>query len=162
VVEGTPHNARLQMRGDPDKPGAEVQRGFIKALGGEPLPRHSAGSGRLELAQWLTRGDNPLTARVMVNRIWQYHFGRGLVKTSNDFGARGQRPTHPELLDYLATEFVRSGWSVKAVHRLIMLSATYQQRSGESLISKSVISKSVNDESESVNRASSSLITDSL
>ena len=94
-----------------------------------PLPEDMSGSGRLELAQWLTRPDNPLTARVMVNRIWQYHFGRGLVKTPNDFGVRGMPPTHPELLDHLATEFVRSGWSIKAMHRLIMLSATYQQAS---------------------------------
>jgi len=83
----------------------------------------------LELANWLIRADNPLTARVMINRIWQYHFGQGLVKTPNDFGVRGLSPTHPELLDYLATEFVRSGWSIKSMHRLIMLSATYQQSS---------------------------------
>ncbi|MBI3415899.1 MAG: DUF1553 domain-containing protein [Verrucomicrobia bacterium] len=129
VVEGTPHNARIQMRGDRDQPGAEVPRGFIRALGGGELPREATGSGRLELAQWLTRPDNPLTARVMVNRIWQYHFGRGLVATPNDFGRRGQPPTHPELLDYLATRFVAGGWSVKAMHRLIMASAVYQQSS---------------------------------
>jgi hypothetical protein len=87
------------------------------------------GSGRLELAQWLTRLDNPLIARVMVNRIWQYHFGRGLVKTPNDFGVRGIPPTHPKLLDHLATQFTQAGWSVKSMHRLIMLSATYQQSS---------------------------------
>ena len=81
----------------------------------------------LELAQWLVRADNPLTARVMANRLWQYHFGRGLVATPNDFGVRGIAPTHPELLDHLATRFMQSGWSIKAMHRLIMLSATYQQ-----------------------------------
>lgn len=129
VVEGTPHNVRIQMRGEPDKPGPEVPRGFIKALGGEPLPLDSKGSGRLELARWLTSSTNTLTARVMVNRIWQFHFGRGLVGTPNDFGLRGQLPTHPELLDYLASEFVRSGWSVKSMHRLIMSSATYHQSS---------------------------------
>ena len=103
MAEGTPHNVRMQLRGEPDQPGEEVPRGFIKVLGGGPLPPETAGSGRLELAQWLTRPDNPLTARVMVNRIWQYHFGRGLVKTPNDFGVRGLPPTHPELLDHLAT-----------------------------------------------------------
>ncbi len=127
MAEGTPHNVRMQMRGEPDQPGVEVPRGFIKVLGGGSLPAETAGSGRLELAQWLTRTDNPLTARVMVNRIWQYHFGRGLVKTPNDFGVRGLPPTHPELLDHLAAQFIKSGWSVKAMHRLMMLSATYQQ-----------------------------------
>ena len=128
VSEGTPQNARLQMRGEPDKPGDEVPRGFLEVLGGEKIPEGAAGSGRLELANWLTRADNPLTARVMVNRLWQYHFGQGLVKTPNDFGTRGQPPTHPELLDYLASEFIKRGWSMKAMHRLIMLSSTYQQR----------------------------------
>ncbi len=129
MAEGTPHNVRLQLRGEPDQPGAEIPRGFLQVLGGGPLPSGTVGSGRLELAQWLTRPENSLTARVMANRIWQFHFGRGLVKTSNDFGFRGLPPTHPELLDYLATEFIRSGWSVKTMHKLIMLSATYQQSS---------------------------------
>ncbi len=129
VVEGTPHDVRVQLRGEPERPGAETVRGFIASLGGGPLPAGTKGSGRLELANWLTRPDNPLTARVMVNRIWQYHFGRGLVATPNDFGTRGQLPTHPELLDHLATKFIESGWSVKAMHRLIMLSATYRQAS---------------------------------
>ena len=127
VVEGTPHDAKIQIRGEPDKPGPEVPRSFVKVLGGESLPPRAKGSGRLEFARWLTRADNPLTARVMVNRIWQYHFGRGLVGTPNDFGLRGLPPSHPELLDYLAKEFIRSGWSVKAMHKLIMQSATYQE-----------------------------------
>ncbi len=129
MAEGTPHNVRLQMRGEPDQLGAEVPRGLIQVLGGGPLAAETSGSGRLELAEWLARPENPLTARVMANRIWQYHFGRGLVKTPNDFGVRGLPPTQPELLDHLATQFIRSGWSVKAMHRLIMLSATYQQSS---------------------------------
>jgi len=127
VVEGTPHDARFQQRGEPEKPGDVVPRGFLKAVGGGRLPETARGSGRLELAQWLTRPDHPLTARVMVNRIWQQHFGNGLVKTPNDFGTRGQKPTHPELLDHLAHRFVADGWSVKSLHRLILLSATYQQ-----------------------------------
>jgi hypothetical protein len=118
------------------------------------------------LAQWLTRSDNPLVARVMVNRLWQYHFGRGLVTTPNDFGVRGQPPTHPELLDHLATRFRQSGWSVKAMHRLIMLSATYQQGSGggEPVIGKSVNSRSVAGDSRSdpliTDYSSDPLITD--
>lgn len=129
VSEGTPRNARMQLRGEPDKLGEEVPRGFLSALGGGPLPSMTAGSGRLELAEWLTSPANPLTARVMVNRIWEYHFGQGLVRTPNDFGTRGLRPTHPELLDYLATAFVRSGWSIKSLHRMILASATYRQQS---------------------------------
>jgi hypothetical protein len=84
----------------------------------------------VELAQWVTGDENPLTARVMVNRIWHYHFGRGIVGTPNDFGRMGERPTHPELLDYLGNEFVASGWSMKHVHRLILLSSAYRQASG--------------------------------
>ena len=138
MADGTPHNVRTQLRGEPDQLGDEVPRGFIRVLGGDSLPTGVPGSGRLELAQWLTRPDNPLTARVMVNRVWQYHFGRGLVKTPNDFGVRGLPPTHPKLLDHLATQFVRGNWSVKAMHRLIMLSATYQQSSN------SVVSQTAN------------------
>ena len=82
-----------------------------------------------ELAEWIASKNNPLTARVMANRIWLHHFGKGLVRTPNDFGTRGAPPTHPELLDWLAAEFVRSGWSVKAMHRTILLSKSYQQSS---------------------------------
>ncbi len=129
VSEGTPHSVRIQLRGEPSQLGDEVPRGFIKILGNETLPPNTAGSGRLELANWLTRADNPLTARVITNRVWQYHFGQGLVKTPNDFGVRGLPPTHRELLDYLAAEFVKNGWSIKSMHRMIMLSDTYQQSS---------------------------------
>ena len=83
----------------------------------------------MELARWIASPENPLTARVMVNRIWQHHFGEGLVRTPNNFGKLGTPPTHPQLLDYLANEFVKGGWSVKEMHRRIMLSATYQQSS---------------------------------
>jgi Protein of unknown function (DUF1553) len=86
-------------------------------------------SGRLELARWMTDPDHPLTARVMVNRIWHHHFGLGIVATPSDFGVRGEPPTHPELLDFLSRRFIESGWSVKAMHRLILLSTTYQQKS---------------------------------
>ena len=127
MAEGTPADARIQRRGEPDDPGDTVPRGFIAVLGDAALPATTTGSGRLELADWLTRPSHPLTARVMVNRIWQHHFGRGLVATPNDFGVRGRPPTHPELLDRLATDFVRGGWSIKAIHRQILASAVWQQ-----------------------------------
>jgi hypothetical protein len=123
---GKPANARLHVRGDPARPGEEVPRRFLQVLGGQPLPKDCATSGRLELAGWIADPANPLTARVFVNRLWQHHFGRGLVTTPNDFGTRGQPPTHPELLDFLARKFIESGWSVKAMHRLILTSRTWQ------------------------------------
>ena len=126
VSERAAANARLQVRGDPKRLGEEVPRGFLQVLGGQALPKETTGSGRLELAQWITDPANPLTARVLVNRLWQQHFGRGLVATPNDFGTRGQSPSHPELLDFLAARFVESGWSVKAMHRLLLLSHTWQ------------------------------------
>jgi hypothetical protein len=131
VAEGTPSEAHVQLKGDPTKPGREVPRRFLSALGGEPLsPDAARGSGRLELGRWITGAGAPLVARVMVNRIWQHHFGRGLVATPNDFGARGQPPTHPQLLDRLAAAFIASGWSVKAMHRVIMSTEAYQRARG--------------------------------
>jgi hypothetical protein len=126
VAEGKPANARIQKKGDPKTPGEEVPRGFLQVLGGQKLPPEASGSGRLELAHWLTNAKNPLTARVIVNRIWQYHFGKGLVPTPNDFGRRGKPPTHPELLDWLASRFMESGWSIKQMHQRLMLSRVYQ------------------------------------
>jgi hypothetical protein len=130
VTEGSPGNARIQKRGEVKDLGDEAPRGFLKILYSKETPKLQ-GSGRLELAQWVTDPANPLPARVMANRIWQHHFGKGLVATPSDFGKRGTPPTHPELLDYLATKFVEGGWSVKAMHRLIMLSETYQMASAE-------------------------------
>lgn len=127
VSEAKPVDANLQIRGNPEEQGPVIKRGPPKFLGGESafdIPQGS--SGRLELAQWLTQPQHPLTARVMVNRIWQHHFGKGLVATPSNFGLRGDAPTHPELLDYLAARLVESGWSIKTMHRLIMLSRTYQ------------------------------------
>ena len=126
VWEGKPHDARLQNRGDPSALGPEVPRRFVSVLGGQPLAPNS-GSGRLALADWVTDSKNPLAARVIVNRIWAGHFGTGLVATANDFGTRGARATHPELLDWLAAQFIREGWSIKALHRLIVLSETYRR-----------------------------------
>jgi hypothetical protein len=126
VSEHAGANARFQVRGDPKRLGDEVPRGFLQVLGGQTLPKEATGSGRLELAHWITDPANPLVARVLVNRLWQQHFGRGLVTTPNDFGTRGQPPSHPELLDFLAARFVESGWSIKAMHRLLLLSRTWQ------------------------------------
>lgn len=145
MAEGTPHSVPMQLRGEPSQPGELVPRGFIKVLGGGTLDDMTPGSGRLELANWLTSPQQPLTARVMVNRIWQYHFGRGLVRTPNDFGVRGLQPSHPELLDHLATQFIRSGWSIKSMHRLMMLSHTYQQSATASTQSSDVSSSELTD-----------------
>ena len=129
VEEGEIVDQRLHIRGDHHNPGEHVPKGFPVILGGRDEPPVGAGSGRLALANWLTRPNHPLTARVMVNRIWQWHFGEGIVTTPNNFGTTGTRPTHPELLDLLAGHFVRSGWSIKAMHRLMMLSSVYQASS---------------------------------
>jgi len=126
IVDGGVGDAQIHKQGNPKEKGDKVRRGFLQILGGQKLPADAKGSGRLQLAHWLTEPSNPLTARVMVNRIWHYHFGRGLVSSTSDFGVRGTTPTHPELLDYLATHFMEHGWSVKEMHRLIMSSATYR------------------------------------
>jgi len=121
-----PSTPRVFTRGNPLTKGDAVPRQFLSLFGNQtPFTK---GSGRLELARAIIDPSNPLTARVMVNRLWQHHFGRGLVSTPSDFGKQGSPPTHPELLDWLATEFIRSGWSLKHMHRLIMMSQTYQQR----------------------------------
>jgi hypothetical protein len=132
-----PSPARRLLRGNYENPAEEVPPGVISALetpensfhlAAAPPFSHTTGR-RLALANWLTHPSHPLTARVMVNRIWQYHFGSGLVATPDDFGVRGARPTHPALLDWLASEFVKSGWSIKQMHRLILLSSTWRQSS---------------------------------
>jgi hypothetical protein len=132
VSEGKGGDARLHRKGDPKNLGEVVPRGFLTMLGGAKLPDGHEGSGRRELADWIADAANPLTARVMVNRIWQHHFGKGLVATPNDFGKRGLPPTHPELLDYLAAQFIADGWSMKKTHRRLMLTRAYQlaSRSG--------------------------------
>ena len=117
------------LRGNPNNRGEAVPRRFLEVLSPPNRKPFAAGSGRLELARAIANRDNPLTARVFVNRVWQQHFGTGLVRTPGDFGLRGEPPSHPELLDYLATAFVDSGWSVKQLHRLLLLSRTYQQAS---------------------------------
>lgn len=121
------HDAHIHIRGRYDRLGPVVSRKFPRVLAGDKQKPVTEGSGRLQLARWLASPDNPLTARVMVNRIWQHHFGEGIVRTPNNYGKLGEPPSHPELLDWLAHRFVESGWSIKAMHRLMMLSAAYQQ-----------------------------------
>ena len=125
VQEGKPRNARIQRRGEPYNQGDEVPRGFLSVLDHATLPEELETSGRLELANWIASNKNPLTARVLVNRIWLWNFGRGLVTTPNDFGTRGAEPTHPELLDYLASWFMENGWSIKKLNQLILTSESY-------------------------------------
>jgi hypothetical protein len=131
VSEAAPVNAKIQKRGDPYTLGEEVPRRYLEVLGGEHLDPAANSSGRLELANWLVDERRPLAARVFVNRVWQWHFNRGLVETSSDFGSRGARPSHPELLEWLTGQFLASGGSLKALHRLIMSSRTYQLASDD-------------------------------
>lgn len=125
----SPRPARILDRGEYDRPGTAVNRAIPPAIGHWPK---NAPLNRLGLAQWITQPTHPLTARVLVNRVWQQHFGTGLVKTVEDFGSQGDWPSHPELLDYVATEFVANGWSIKKLHRSIVTSATFRQRSNVS------------------------------
>jgi hypothetical protein len=137
VVTEAPPPMHVLNRGDTESPGEEVAPAALSALNGLSAELAAAdasdGERRLALARWLTDPANPLTARVMVNRLWHYHFGRGIVGSPGDFGFNGERPSHPELLDWLASEFQQRDWSIKEIHRLIMLSSTYQQsaRHGE-------------------------------
>jgi hypothetical protein len=126
VEDEKSENLRVHLRGSHLTLGAEVPRRFPTILAGEKQSPVAEGSGRLELAEWVASKDNPLTARVMANRVWLGHFGTGLVRSPDNFGRLGERPTHPELLDYLAAELVKSGWSVKHLHRLIVSSASYR------------------------------------
>jgi cytochrome c553 len=120
-------DTRIQIRGEYARLGPLVPRRFPVILAGEGNAPKLTGSGRLELARWLARPEHPLTARVMANRIWEFHFGEGIVRTPSNFGKLGEPPTDPALLDHLARAFIASGWSLKAMHRLIMNSAAYQQ-----------------------------------
>ncbi|WP_218934429.1 DUF1553 domain-containing protein [Rosistilla ulvae] len=138
VSEGKATDSKLHLRGNPEQLGRVVSRRFPLVLTEKQGDSSQwQGSGRLELAQWLTSSDHPLTPRVIVNRVWQYHFGRGLVGTSSNFGVKGDLPSHPQLLDYLANTFVETdNWSLKTLHRRIMLSRAYQlssQTTDESL-----------------------------
>ncbi len=130
-----PEELHLLIRGNPHAPGKAVTPGFPGVFGESEPPMPSpygseeSSGRRRQLAEWIASPANPLTARVMVNRVWQYHFGRGIVSSSNNFGAKGRPPTHPELLDWLASEFVRDGWRLKSLHKLILISKTYRMSS---------------------------------
>ena len=126
VSEAKPVDAAIQLRGEPSKTSDQVPRRYLSILGGQQVPAEATESGRRELARWLTDPKSPLAARVFVNRLWHWHFGRGLVPTTSDFGMRGQGPSHPELLDYLAKAFIESGWDVRQMHRWMVLSRTYR------------------------------------
>src|SRR5262249_21643304 len=121
-----PKETHLLIRGAYDRPGPVVSPGVPAVLPSLPA---GAPSNRLGFARWLVDSANPLTARVAMNRFWQMYFGTGLVKTVEDFGSQGEWPSHPELLDWLATEFIRTGWDVKSMQRAIVTSATYRQAS---------------------------------
>lgn len=124
-----PVQPRVFLRGNPNNPGEQVPRQFLYVIAGDQRRPFREGSGRLELAKAIASPENPLTARVFVNRVWAWHFGKGLVDSLSDFGIRTPPPSHPELLDYLAARFMADGWSVKKLHRLIVLSSTYRQAS---------------------------------
>ncbi len=130
VSDSSPEDVRIHHRGSHLTLGDVVPRRFPRMLAGAGIDIGSQGSGRLELSDWLTRPDHPLTARVMVNRLWTWHFGQGLVRSVDNFGLLGELPTHPQLLDWLATEFPRRDWSLKQIHRELMGSTLYR-RSGE-------------------------------
>ena len=132
VYEGF-HDAAIQVRGDYRRSGPVIPRRVPEVVAGASPPSISKGSGRVELARWIASPENPLTARVMVNRLWQGHFGTGLVRTSSNFGKLGEAPSHPELLDWLADRLIQEGWSLKAMHRLMVTSLTYRQSSNASL-----------------------------
>ncbi|NIP93734.1 MAG: DUF1553 domain-containing protein, partial [Akkermansiaceae bacterium] len=128
------------IRGEYDNPGEVVEPGFLSCITGnqdparirlDPFKRWPTRSRRMALAKWIASADNPMTARVMVNRLWHWHFGRGIVETPSDFGRLSGGPSHRELLDWLAVEFVRNKWSLKAMHRLMVTSSTYRQSSGK-------------------------------
>jgi hypothetical protein len=132
VRDGTVADARINRRGDPHDLGDPVPRGFLTTVGAPPLPgKITTQSGRLELAEWMTSPRHPLTARVIVNRIWHWHFGEGLVSTPDNFGTTGSAPSNPALLDYLTHRFIQDGWSLKKLHLHIMLSSTYRASSSK-------------------------------
>jgi hypothetical protein len=127
-----PREMHVLLRGNPRSPGDPVEPGFLSVLAPpqpQIAPAGETSGRRLALARWIAGKENPLTARVMANRVWQYHFGRGIVRSSNNFGFQGDKPTHPELLDWLASELAENGWRLKSLHRQILLSSTYRMSS---------------------------------
>jgi hypothetical protein len=162
-IAGEPPPTYRLATGNYLRPRERMQPNFPSALLGSFVsfgsfeetkrPQRTQGKRRADLARWLCRSDHPLTGRVIINRLWQHHLGAGIVSTPNDFGAMGEKPTHPELLDYLATELVRQGWKLKAIHRLIVTSATYRQASPPSRNAKLEKAVSVDPENKLLWRA---------
>jgi mono/diheme cytochrome c family protein len=126
-------DSRILIRGERARPGDVAPRRFLECLSGPSRTNFTEGSGRLDLARAIVSPSNPLTARVAVNRIWMHHFGQGFVRTTDDLGNQSEKPSHPELLDWLAFRFIKDGWSLKKLHRIVMLSETYQQSSDTNL-----------------------------
>lgn len=139
--DGSPQNSPVLIRGNPGRPGKQVPRQFLQVVAGPERKPYSKGSGRLELAQSIVDPKNPLTSRVITNRIWQHHFGTGLVPTPSDFGTRGLPPSNPELLDWLSGKLMDGGWSLKRMHRLVLASAVYRQSSRENEQARAVDSE---------------------
>jgi hypothetical protein len=142
-TNGTPRTVRLLHRGNETQPRDPVSPGTIPLTASDAWqfdlpPDHSEADRRAALARWITRPDHPLTWRSMVNRVWQYHFGRAIVDSPNDFGRMGQQPSHPELLDWLATEFLKNGQSIRSLHRLIVTSSVYRQDSAQNAASEAI------------------------
>ena len=129
LAESGSKDMAVAIRGDLRKPGEPAPRRFLQIIAGENAPLFNEGSGRRQLADAVVDPANPLTARVIVNRVWKHHFGQALARTPSNFGVIGEKPTHPELLDWLAATFVENGWSLKKLHRMILLSATWQMSS---------------------------------
>ena len=152
VTEDQVADVAIHLRGDPLKLGDVVPRHTPPVLRGPPVPQFTDHeSGRRQLAEWLVDPQHPLTARVFVNRVWRWHFGKGLVRTTDNFGLLGEPPSHPELLDWLARRFIADGWSVKSLHRLILNSRTYQQASSDQ--ASNVAPRSAKDDDRLFSRA---------
>jgi hypothetical protein len=149
LVDGSAENDHVLIRGNPRKPGDASARRFLEVFQAAPIGAAEAGSGRLELAKSMTGPASALVARVIVNRLWHHHFGRGLVASTDDFGKMGEPPSHPELLDFLAAELIRSGWSIKHLQRLLVTSAAYRMSSRE----PDARSKAADPENRLVHRA---------
>lgn len=137
-ADGKIADMKVHVRGNPARQREVAPRRFLQILAGENRPQYTTGSGRRQLAEAISDSDNPLTARVIVNRIWQHHFGRGIVGTPSNFGKLGDPPSHPKLLDYLAAQLIESGWSIKTLHREIMLSSTYRLGSDSNLANSEI------------------------
>lgn len=138
IAESTPSDLKIYIRGNPAKQGELAPRRFLKILAGDDRKNFTKGSGRTELADAITSPDNPLTSRVISNRVWAWHFGKGIVPTPSNFGKLGDPPSNPELLDFLAKYLIDSGWSIKSLHKLILCSETFKQSSQDNSVNLTI------------------------